>query len=125
MLYYYVYIECYILISGTMKITNNHGWKENIQAIVGNQNDVQILCTSASGVVVRCHTSSLLLTAYSSVLRQQHDAAPTILCQDFSQDSVQIALEFLAFGESVELSHSLATEIHSLFKVYFAYLYQK
>ena len=106
-----------------MKITNNHGWKENIQAIVGNQNDVQILCTSASGVVVRCHTSSLLLTAYSSVLRQQHDVAPTILCQDFSQDCVQIALEFLAFGESVELSHSIATEIHSLFQVYFAYLY--
>ena len=106
-----------------MKITNNHGWKENIQAIVGNQNDVEILCTSASGVVVRCHTSSLLLTAYSSVLRQQHDVAPTILCQDFSQDCVQIALEFLAFGESVELSHSIATEIHSLFQVYFAYLY--
>ena len=37
-----------------------------------------------------------------------------IVCNDFSQECVEIALEFLVAGESKDLSKALATEIYQL-----------
>ena len=70
--------------------------------------------------MVSCKTSSILLSAYSSVLRRTfniEEESSVIFCHDFSQDCIEAALEFLTFGKTQEFSDQAKTEeIYSLLK---------
>ena len=70
--------------------------------------------------MVSCKTSSILLSAYSSVLRQTfniEEESSVIFCHDFSQDCIEATLEFLTFGKTLEFSDQAKTEeIYSLLK---------
>ena len=70
--------------------------------------------------MVGCKTSSILLSAYSSVLRRTfniEEESSVIFCHDFSQDCIEAALEFLTFGKTQEFSDQAKTEeIYSLLK---------
>ena len=90
-------------------------WNHSIQDLVRDQNDVQLLCASDDGSVVSCQTSSLLMAAQCNALRQSFHVASVMLCQDFSQECVRIALEFLAFGECVQLENKSVMSEVSLF----------
>merc|ERR1712029_103193 len=78
--------------------------------------DVEILCTSSSGRVVGCQTSSILLSAYSSVLRRSFNCEEensVLFCQDFSEESVRAVLDFLTYGSNIIMDLRLVSEVHA------------
>ena len=65
---------------------NDFKWVEHIQGIVCSHRDVEVRCTSSDGRTVTVRTSSILLSAYSPVLRRSfadaddEDGFVTLLC---------------------------------------------
>ena len=95
----------------------NSDWRKAIQWTAESHSDVEIVCSSPkTGSLVRCQASSILLSAYSSVLRKtfisdEEDSA-LILCPDFSQECVETTLHFLIYGQSKWLNEALAEEVY-------------
>ena len=97
------------------KLFRNGEWREQMQRIVGDHRDVEILCDDGSKV----GTSSLLLAAFSPVLRRTLDGteeAVVLCCHDFSRECVLTALDFLTFGDSRHLTSNLAEDIYFFFQ---------
>ena len=97
----------------------NSEWRNNIQAIVESHHDVEIVCTLEMEEVTHFKTSSILLSAYSSVLRRTFNTeedSHVIFCPDFSHQCVKTGLQFLTYGQSRFLDKDLAKEVYLFFQ---------
>jgi len=112
--------------------TGDFSWHDHMRQILEKHKDVRILSCGADDVTnsdandvtggsnsFSCWASSILLSAYSQVLREafniDDDEVSVISMQDFSGESIQALLDFLANGKSIDINdEKLALEIDSL-----------